>query len=152
MAAVLLLLPCMCDFVLFIRRFSAGSLLAAISDGIEYGFGSLRGEVPVLEETLGDVRRTLGMVRSLAERVGLVEPDVVQKGGDAQDLPVVVDALRPRQLLGERVHPQAVGVAPDGVGPHPGDERLDLLRQRLHGSASVAEGGLAATVCRSPLG
>jgi nucleotide-binding universal stress UspA family protein len=24
------------------------------------------------------------------------------------------------------------------VGPHPGDERLDLVRQRPHGSASVA--------------
>ena len=33
-----------------------------------------------------------------------------------------------------------MGVAPDGVGPHPGDQRLDLVRQRLHGFASVADG------------
>jgi hypothetical protein len=35
------------------------------------------------------------------------------------------------------VDPQAVGVAPDGVYPHPGDELLHLLDERLHGYAKV---------------
>ncbi len=57
------------------------------------------------------------MVRRLPQGVSLVQPDVVQQGGDAQYLRVVGGALRARQVLGQGVDPQAVGVPVDRVLP-----------------------------------
>src|ERR687889_1640399 len=48
----------------------------------------LRGEIPVLEDTAGHHRRALRVVRRPPQSVGLVEPNVVQQGGCAQNLHV----------------------------------------------------------------
>jgi hypothetical protein len=56
----------------------------------------MRGEIPVLEDTAGHHRRALGVVGRLPQGVGLVEPDIVQKGGRAQNLLVVGDSLQGR--------------------------------------------------------
>src|SRR5215210_3644552 len=96
----------------------------------------LRGEVPVLEYSVGHKRRALGVVGRLPPRVGLVEPYVVQKGSRAQYLLVVGDVLHHRELLGQGVDPQTVGVPVDRMCPHPGNERLYLLHHRFHGGES----------------
>ena len=53
------------------------------------------------------------------------------------DVIPVNPGLAGQELLGKRVYPQTVGVAPDWVRPRPGDERLYLLDDYSHRPASV---------------
>jgi hypothetical protein len=69
------------------------------------------------------------VVGRFPQGVGLVQPDVVQQGGDAQYLRVVGGALRAREVYAQGVNPQTVGMPVDRVLPHPGDECLYLLHR-----------------------
>jgi hypothetical protein len=57
----------------------------------------------------------------------LYKPYVVQEGGGVQYLRVVGGALGAREVYGQGVDPQAVGVPVDRVLPYPSDESFYLL-------------------------
>jgi hypothetical protein len=108
-----------------------------VLDGVEDDASGVRGEVSIAQHPRGHRHGAPGVIGTLPHRVGAVQPDVMQEGREAQDLPIVVQTFRTGQLLGEVEDPQAVSVAPDRVRPRPGDQRLYLLDDNLHRPASV---------------
>src|ERR687889_2700812 len=79
-----------------LRSRARGRSWRMVFDRLYDRLARLRGEIPVLEDTAGHHRRPLGVVRRLPQSVGLVEPNVVQQGGCAQNLHVVGDSLQGR--------------------------------------------------------
>ena len=99
---------------------------------VEDDVSSPRGEIPVTKEPGSHHDGAPGMVRALPQRVGLVQPDIMQERREAQDLCVVLEPLCFRKLLGQSVNPETMGVAPDWVRPCPGYERLHLFDYPPH--------------------
>src|SRR5215212_10458875 len=131
-----------------LRRGVSRSSRRVAFDRLYNSLAGLRGKIPVLEDTAGHQGRALGVVGWFPQGVGLVEPDVVQQGGRAQDLHVVGDALGCCEFLGQREDPQAVGVPVHGVRPDPGNQHLYLFDHRFHGKESSES---ARSALRAPL-
>src|SRR5918998_4231361 len=96
-------------------------------------------KIPVAKELRSDRNRAAGVVRTLPQRIGFIQTNVVQERGEAQNLGIVVEPLRFRQLLGQSEHPKTMDVAPDRVRPGPCNEGLYFLDDRLHKHRSVAD-------------